>query len=122
MLRDMEKHRKGNNIVIDVTRRNNHVLSPSWDTINKFKDIETKSIGEERAWENFISKYLEEIDNIKANREIQKIVNLVNSLDKENRDVYLACFCTTSKYCHRFILFDKIDKLIVKKQRTLDDY
>lgn len=121
MLRDSDKYIEKGYLVIDITRTAGHILSPFWNTINNFKR-ETESIGKEAAWENFIPDYLNDINTIGADREIKSIINLVEIYDKQNLHVYLACYCNTSKFCHRFLLFDKIDKLIVNRQKSLDDY
>ena len=118
MLRGTEKYTKNGHIVINITRTNAYILSPYWNTINTFKS-ETKDIGIERAWKNFIPKYLNDINTIGADKEIQNIVNLVNS---KVVDIYLACFCNTNKYCHRYILFNKINKSILDKQTSIFDY
>jgi hypothetical protein len=85
--------------LINVTRSAGSVLSPSWDTLNKYKV-------EKITWDGYIERFLREMDNPVSSAEMLRIGNLAKT-----RDVYLLCFERKGN-CHRFLLVDMIKKLV----------
>lgn len=122
-----EKHNivKKGDIEIQITRNENHILSPSWKVINTWKTrkfIDNIDV----AWNIFTQNFINELDTTTAKNEIDRLAKKAIALEKEGNDIYLMCYENTSKYCHRFIVLnlinDHIKKLGGYGQDTLADF
>lgn len=87
-------------VLIDVTRRAGSVLSPSWDMLKEYKAGKI-------TWDEYISKFVKEMDNPVSRAEMLRIGELART-----RDVYLVCFERVGN-CHRFLLVDMIKELML---------
>lgn len=85
-------------IVVEVTRRKNHVLSPSWTLLNDYKNGKID-------WNGYKVRFFEEMNNEKCRAEMFELWELSRA-----RDVYLVCFEKVGN-CHRFLLLDLIDEM-----------
>jgi hypothetical protein len=86
-------------VIIDVTRRAGSVLSPSWDMLNEYK------LGK-MAWDGYISRFLQEMDNPECKAEMLRIGELamiieacrrMNQLVTERPDIVEASYDTIAK-------------------------
>ena len=93
-----------NEVEINIMRSNGSVLSPSWNLLNKFK-FQKKTMGLNKAWENFIIDFIFEMDNdaaINAMKDIAKI--------SIKQDVALVCSCVDAAHCHRSLIKRMIEQ------------
>jgi hypothetical protein len=91
---------KPNATFIIVTRSKGHVLSPSWNTLNKYKDGLID-------WNGYTEEFLKEMNNDFCKVEMKKIGE-----SAKTKDIYLVCFEKPDDNCHRFILLEQIKKMI----------
>ena len=70
-------------------------LSPSMNLINRFK-FQRKTMGLNKAWENFIIDFIFEMDNDEAIQGMKDIATLL-----QTQNVVLICTCTDGAHCHR---------------------
>jgi hypothetical protein len=85
---------------IIVTRSKGHILSPSWNTLNKYKDGLIN-------WNGYTEAFLKEMDNDQCKDEMKKIGEAAKT-----NDIFLVCFEKPDENCHRFILLSLIKKMI----------
>ncbi|MBE0522582.1 MAG: DUF488 family protein [Candidatus Methanoperedenaceae archaeon] len=85
-------------IVVEVTRSKKHVLSPSWNLLNDYKNGKID-------WNGYKKRFLEEMDNEACRVEMHELWEL-----SRTRDVYLVCF-EKEGHCHRFLLLELINKM-----------
>ncbi len=85
-------------IKIVVTRTARNVLSPSWDLLNDYKQGKID-------WISYTERFKNEMNNDRCIAEMRKIKWMSKS-----KDVFLICY-EKSGHCHRFLLFDMINKL-----------
>jgi len=101
-LNNVENVRRANPgaVIIDITRRAGSVLSPSWDMLNEYK-------AGKMAWDRYISRFLQEMDNPECKAEMLRIGELART-----KEVYLVCFERVGN-CHRFLLVDIIKRAMI---------
>jgi len=87
-------------VLIDVTRRAGSVLSPSWDMLKEYKAGKIN-------WDEYISRFVKEMDNPVSRAEMLRIGELART-----RDVYIVCFERVGN-CHRFLLVDMIKRAMI---------
>jgi len=87
-------------VLIDVTRRAGSVLSPSWDMLKEYKAGKI-------TWDEYISRFVKEMDNPVCRAEMLRIGELART-----RDVYIVCFERVGN-CHRFLLVDMIKRAMI---------
>jgi len=85
-------------IEINITRSKGSVLSPSWNLLNRFK-FQKKTMGLNKAWENFIIDFIFEMDNDESIQAMEDIAKL--SL---KHNVALICTCVDADHCHRSLV------------------
>jgi len=85
---------------IIVTRTKDHILSPSWNTLNKYKNGLID-------WNGYTEEFLKEMNNDLCKAEMKKIGEAAKT-----KDIYLVCFEKPDDNCHRFILLELIKKMI----------
>jgi len=86
--------------VINITRSDGHILSPSIELLMAYKN-------ERITWEQYVIRYKKEMNNEACRNMMKKIKE--TSLEK---DVYLVCMCwNKEKKCHRFILMEMIETM-----------
>lgn len=84
---------------IVVTRRAGHVLSPSWELLNDYKNGRIN-------WDQYVERFKQEMANdvcIVAMRKIKWMA--------KEKLVYLICYEKDPYRCHRSLLLDMINKL-----------
>ncbi len=90
--------------IVYVARRGGSVLAPSWDLLEAFKE-------ERITWDEYIQRFVKEMDNPVSKAEMLRIGNLAKT-----KDVYLVCFERKGN-CHRYLLVDMINKMMKPKPR-----
>ena len=89
-----------NDVIEVVMRSKGHVLSPSIELLNDYKNgfIE---------WNIYVRRFKDEMNNEVCKKEMKRIKEL--SIMK---DVYLVCSCFNKKnYCHRYLLINMINEM-----------
>jgi hypothetical protein len=79
-------------VFIIVTRRTGHLLSPSWNLLNDYKDGRID-------WAQYTERFRREMDFDLCREEMKRIWDLSHT-----KDVYLVCFEKDGENCHRHIL------------------
>jgi len=79
---------------IVVTRSAGHVLSPSWNLLNDYKDGRID-------WAQYIERFRCEMESDSCIAEMKRIWDL-----SQKRDVYLVCYEKPDENCHRHILIE----------------
>lgn len=90
-------------IRLDITIKNakNHVLSPTWDIVMGLKDGKI-------TWAQYEEKYLALLKKRLKTRSSEFMAVLNMAVDE---NVYLICFCTDERYCHRRLAKEFLMKL-----------
>jgi len=93
MIKTARISEKVEGIRLDITIKNakGHVLAPTWDLVMGLKDGKI-------TWAQYESGYLKLLnERLKTRRsEFVSIVEMAR-----DKDVYLICFCTDERICHR---------------------
>jgi len=79
---------------IVVTRSAGHVLSPSWNLLNDYKDGRID-------WAQYTERFRHEMDCDSCIAEMKRIWEL-----SQMKDVFLVCYEKPVENCHRHILID----------------
>ena len=92
-------------VEIRITRgKENHVLSPSWMLLNRFK-LQKKTMGLKTAWDNYIVDFVFEMDNDICIKEMEKIAEMAAT-----KNVVLTCYCSDEEHCHRSLIKRMIER------------
>ena len=83
---------------IVVTRSAGHLLSPSWNLLNDYKDGRVD-------WAQYTDRFRRGMDCDLCREEMKRIWDL-----SQTKDVYLVCFEKDGDNCHRHILIELIKK------------
>ena len=98
----MREHVEGERLDITIINNPNHVLSPTWHMVIKFKANKTSWPEYERQYKALMrERWKERRDDILS----------IVAIAKE-KDIYLVCFCADERYCHRRLAKEFIDELI----------
>ena len=82
---------------IEVTRSKGHILSPSWELLNLYK--------QNHDWDMYTRQFIKQMDKPACWAEMKRIWDL-----SQTKDVYLVCFEKDGDNCHRHILIELIKK------------
>ena len=83
-----------------ITRSANHILSPSWELLEKRKE-------ENWSFQEYRTKLLEELSlNPKVIPKLQELKKIA-----ERKELFLVCFERNDKECHRIIIKELIERL-----------
>ena len=89
---------------LDITVKNNpkHVLAPTWELVMGAKN---KRI----TWAEYEERYIE----LLRTRWNERQADFIALLDRaKTTDIYLVCFCTDERYCHRRLAKEFLQVLI----------
>ncbi len=79
---------------IVVTRSAKHMLSPSWNLLNDYKDGRID-------WAQYTERFRREMDCDSCMAEMKRIWDL-----SQTKDVFLVCYEKPGQNCHRHLLMD----------------
>lgn len=100
----MKEHVEGERLDITVSNNPDHVLSPTWYMVIKFKANKT-------SWPEYQRQYKELVRERWRERK-DDILNLLATA--KEKDIFLVCFCPDERYCHRRLAKEFLEELIKK--------
>lgn len=83
---------------IVITRFNEHILSPSWDLLNRYK--------RNNDWDAFCEDFKQEMSNW-----LCRVQMLAIAKEAKEHDVFLVCYENDEK-CHRFLVKEIIEDMM----------
>lgn len=82
-----------------ITRKVNHILSPSWQFLQKYKE-------EGLSWKQYTEIFLHEMSAQGIEVKLRELKSLA-----EEKDVFLVCYEKDASKCHRSIVKQLIEGL-----------